>query len=254
MAAFQGLFSLISYGVFLVSFLYAIGFVAGVGVPKSIDTPAGAWGWEGFAIDTVLLGLFALQHSVMARPGFKRWWTRFVPPAIERSIYVLLSSLLLLLIFALWRPLAVPVWDLRGASPGIALWVVQALGWVVVLLSTFMISHFELFGLTQAWRHWRGRAPHSSPFKEALLYRFVRHPIMLGFVVAFWSTPFMTLGHLWFALLTTGYILVGVQLEERDLLRAFGATYASYRERVPMLIPWPRRHRARAARDPAPQR
>ena len=227
--------------VFLATFLYAIGFVGGLGVPKTIDTPAGPGGWEALAVDLALLGLFAVQHSVMARPAFKRWWTRFVPPPVERSTYVLFSSLLLALLFGVWRPLSTTVWDLRGSAAGAILLAGYGLGWILVLVSTFMISHFELFGLTQAWRRLRERPEPPAAFVERFLYRFVRHPIMLGFLVAFWSAPVMSTGHLVFAIMTTGYILVGVQLEEQDLRRAFGAAYERYRARVPMLLPFTKR-------------
>ena len=227
-----------SYLVFLASFLYAIGFVGNIVVPKSIDAPPGPGGWLAFAADAFVLGLFAVQHSVMARPAFKRCWTRIVPEPIERSTYVLLSSLLLGLVFYAWQPLDGSVWDLRGSPAGDALVALEAFGWIVVLLSTFMIAHFELFGLTQVWRRLRDRAMPVPVFSEVLLYRVVRHPIMLGFLIAFWSAPRMTHGHLLFAVLTTGYILVGIGLEERDLLDALGASYARYRERVPMLVPF----------------
>jgi len=246
MGFFGAIFAAISYAVFLASFVYAIGFVGDFLVPKSIDAPAAAGGWMGFAIDAAVLGLFAVQHSVMARPAFKRVWTRIVPPSIERSTYVLVSSLLLALIFWAWQPLGGVVWDWRGGIAGQALWALYAVGWLVVLLSTFMISHFELFGLTQAWQRLRGRPIETPSFKVVLLYRFVRHPIMLGFLVAFWAAPVMTYGHLLFALLTTGYILVGVQLEEHDLLAYFGSTYAQYRERVPMLVPFMKRFSRRS--------
>jgi protein-S-isoprenylcysteine O-methyltransferase Ste14 len=232
------LFSLISYLVFLASFLYAIGFVGDVLVPKTIDAPVGEGGWVAFVIDAAVLAAFALQHSIMARPAFKRWWLRFVPEPIERSVYVLFSSLLLCLIFVAWRPLPELVWDVRGSTAATVLMVLYAIGWLVVLLSTFMISHFELFGLTQAWRRAQAHVNDDAPFVERFFYRFVRHPIMLGFVIAFWSTPAMTHGHLLFAALTTGYILVGIQLEEFDLRAKIGAAYESYRARVPMLVPF----------------
>jgi protein-S-isoprenylcysteine O-methyltransferase Ste14 len=246
MGALFSLYAAISYAIFLAAFLYAIGFVGNLWVPKGIDGPPGTAGQLGaFMVDCALLGLFAIQHSVMARSGFKRWWTRIVPAAVERATYVLLSSLLLALVFVAWQPMPATVWDVQGSRAGSILLALCALGWLVVLLSTFMISHFELFGLTQVWRHLRGRAPAANGFREVLFYRFVRHPIMLGFIVAFWATPHMTVGHLLFALLTTGYILVGVHLEERDLLNAFGSTYAHYRRRVPMLVPFLRnRHHA----------
>lgn len=242
MHPFHMLYSTASYALFLASFLYAIGFVGDVVVPKSINAPTGPGGWITWLVDAAVLGLFAVQHSVMARPAFKRWWTRFVPEPIERSTYVLFSSLFLCLIFVAWQPLPGVIWDLRGSPAGSFVFGLYAIGWLVVLLSTFMISHFELFGLTQAWRRWREAPTHESAFKEVLFYRFVRHPIMLGFLIAFWAAPLMTHGRLLFAALTTGYILVGIRLEERDLVRKLGVAYLAYRERVPMLLPLPRKH------------
>jgi protein-S-isoprenylcysteine O-methyltransferase Ste14 len=235
------LYAALSYAVFLATFVYAIGFVGDLAVPKTIDTPAGPGGWAALVVDLAVLALFAVQHSVMARPAFKRWWTRFVPSAAERSTYVLLSSLLLILMFAAWRPLGATVWDLRGTGAGTLLLATYGLGWLIVLASTFMISHFELFGLTQAWRRLRERPEPPATFVERFLYRFVRHPIMLGFLVAFWSAPAMSVGHLLFSIMTTGYILVGVQLEEHDLRRALGAAYDRYCVRVPMLLPFTKR-------------
>jgi methanethiol S-methyltransferase len=240
MHVFHVLYAVFSYALFLASFLYAIGFVGDLFVPKSINEPTGPGGWAAFLVDAAVLGVFAIQHSVMARPAFKRWWTRFVPEPIERSTYVLFSSLCLCLVFVAWQPLPGVVWDLRGSPPGSAMLGLHAIGWLVVLLSTFMISHFELFGLTQAWRRLREAPGQESVFKEVLFYRFVRHPIMLGFLIAFWAAPLMTHGRLVFALLTTGYILVGIRLEERDLVRKLGAAYLAYRARVPALLPLPR--------------
>lgn len=234
-------YALMCYTVFLVSFLYAIGFVGNLLVPKAIDGPVARTGWPAILIDVLVLGAFAVQHSVMARPAFKRWWTRFVAPPIERSTYVLLSSALLVLVFVAWQPLPSMVWDVQGTPLAPILLALQALGWLVVLLSTFMISHFELFGLTQAWRTARAQPPQAqAPFVERFFYRFVRHPIMLGFLVAFWATPAMSQGHLLFALLTSGYILVGVRLEEADLRATIGRDYEDYRTRVPMLVPFTR--------------
>jgi methanethiol S-methyltransferase len=241
MAALYALFAAISYTAFLASFLYAVGFVGNLVVPKTINAPAGAGNSLAFAIDVALLGLFALQHSVMARPAFKRVWTRVVPPAAERSVYVLVSSLLLAFVFWAWQPIAGVAWDLRGSVVGEILAALYAAGWLLALFSTFMIRHFELFGLTQGWRQSRGRPIPQPVFKEVLLYRVVRHPVMLGFMIAFWSVPLMTYGHLLFATLMTAYILIGVQLEEHDLFAAFGSSYARYRERVPMLVPFLKR-------------
>ncbi len=243
----------IAYAIFFATFVYAMGFVGNLFVPKSIDIglPASAFG-ESMAmslfIDVLLLGSFAVQHSVMARPAFKRWWTRIVPPAIERSTYVLLASLMLLLLFLEWRPIAGTVWDLAGTPAGHALAAGSAAGWLLVLVATFQIDHFELFGLKQVWRDWRGQRPVQPEFRVPVLYRHVRHPIYLGFMLAFWSAPSMSLGHLLFAAMTSAYILVGITFEERDLIAQFGERYRSYREQVGMLLPRLRQRRG-AARD-----
>lgn len=230
------LYAIVSYGVFFVSTLYALGFVGNFAVPKSIDTGQPASPVEAFGINLLLLGLFAIQHSVMARPAFKRWWTGILPAAAQRSTYVLLSSLILLLLFWQWRPIPTPVWRVEG----IAAWLLIAfywLGWSITFASTHMIDHFELFGLSQALSALRGDKVPGQSFKTPLLYKVVRHPIMLGFLIAFWATPEMTVGHLLFALANTVYILAGVHFEERDLIAEFGAAYQQYRERVPMLLP-----------------
>jgi protein-S-isoprenylcysteine O-methyltransferase Ste14 len=231
------------YLVFLAAFLYAIAFVGDLPVVKTIDSGAGGPLWSSLAIDAVLLGVFAVQHSLMARPAFKRWWTRLVSADIERSTYVLLSSLALGLIFWQWRAAAGVVWRLDGAAAA-AVAVLFWIGWLVVLASTFMLSHFELFGLSQVWAALRRRSTPPPTMRTPLLYGFVRHPIMLGFVIAFWSAPTMTVGRLFFAVSTTLYILIALQLEERDLVVLFGDAYRAYRERTPMLAPftkWSRR-------------
>jgi methanethiol S-methyltransferase len=224
------------YLFFLAVLGYAAGFFAGFGVPKGIDQGPRAAVPVAVAIDLLLLLLFAVQHTVMARPWFKRRWTRIVPQPAERASFVLAASLVLALVFWLWRPMGGTVWILPGPGAD-ALWAVYAAGWALAIGSTFLISHFDLFGLRQAWLHAR-RIPYSPPpFTERGLYRHIRHPLMAGFVVVFWSASSMTAGHLLFAATATGYILVGIAFEEHDLIRGLGETYATYRARVPALIP-----------------
>jgi protein-S-isoprenylcysteine O-methyltransferase Ste14 len=228
----------VCYAAFLVTFLYAIAFVAGMGVPKHIDNGAATPLATALIIDIALLALFAVQHSGMARPAFKRWWTRFVPQPIERSTFVLVSSLVLALLFWQWRPLPQVVWQVdNGLARGL-LWAISLLGWLLVLTSSFAINHFELFGLRQVWLHARRRSPQDEPFVLRAMYRIVRHPLMLGFLIAFWVTPAMSLGHLLFAVVVTGYIVVAVKfLEERDLVAIHGDAYRDYQRKVPMLLP-----------------
>lgn len=236
-------YGVFAYALFFVAFLYAIGFVGNLWVPKSIDGGAAGSRWVALGIDAALLALFALQHSGMARPAFKRWWTRYVPEPIERSTYVLLASSILLLLFALWRPLPDTVWEVTHPVGVRVLWSLFALGWAIVFSATFMIGHADLFGLRQVWLHLRSQVRPPDRFRVPGLYAVVRHPIMLGFLVAFWATPAMSAGHLLFAAMTTGYILVATRLEERDLLARFGETYRAYRNAVPALLPRPWRRR-----------
>ncbi|HET6568082.1 MAG TPA: isoprenylcysteine carboxylmethyltransferase family protein [Rhodothermales bacterium] len=240
----------VSYVVFLGAFLYAIGFTGNLVVPKSIDSGVEGPFAASLLIDVLLLGLFALQHSGMARPGFKRQWTKLVPEPIERSTYVLLASLALILLYRFWQPLPDTFWTVENATGRAVLWTLFGIGWGLVLTATFMISHAHLFGMKQVYQHLRRQEAQSPGFKTPGLYRYMRHPIMAGFFIAFWATPDMSMGHLLFALATTGYILIALQLEEHDLVQMFGERYREYRRQVRMFVPLPKRS-GRQAREHA---
>ncbi len=228
----------LSYLIFLGTFLYAVCFIGNFGVPRTLDGPASGPLGVSFAIDAGLLTLFALQHSVMARKWFKEWWTRLVPKPVERSTYVLFSSLALILLFTQWRPLGGVIWIVESPALRFALWGLFAFGWVLVLVSTFLINHFDLFGLRQVWRYLMGQPNDLLRFATPGPYRLVRHPLYVGWLFAFWMTPVMTLAHLLFSITTTAYILLAIQFEERDLVREHGDAYEEYRRSVPMLVPF----------------
>jgi protein-S-isoprenylcysteine O-methyltransferase Ste14 len=231
-------YGIVAYIAFFVTILYAIGFVMGVFVPKTIDTGSETSNVEAIVINLLLMSLFAVQHSVMARKRFKAWWTQFVPKAIERSTYVLFASLSLLLLFWQWRPMPAIVWQIDNPDDAASVAVIGLMGWILVFISTFLINHFELFGLQQVANNLADREAPAPRFRTPLIYRFVRHPIYLGFIIAVWAAPTMTVGHLLFASVITAYIFVGILLEERDLVELFGEDYRQYRKRVSMLIPW----------------
>jgi methanethiol S-methyltransferase len=231
------LYGVIAYLAFRVTVLYAIGFVGSLVVPKAIDDGAVVPVVLALVINVLLMSLFAIQHSVMARPQFKQWWTRFVPKSIERATYVLLASLVLLLLFWQWRPIPMVVWQIDQPQVAAAVTALSFVGWLIVFGSTFLINHFELFGLHQVANNLTGRPMPTPRFRTPLLYGFVRHPLYLGFIIAFWAAPTMTFGHLLFAAVTTAYILVAIQLEERDLVDVFGDDYRRYKTRVSMLVP-----------------
>jgi protein-S-isoprenylcysteine O-methyltransferase Ste14 len=232
------LYGIAAYLLFFAAFLYAIGFVAGVAVPKTIDTGRQMSLVTAVVVDLLLMSLFAIQHSVMARPAFKRWWTKIVSSAVERSTYVLAATLALMLLMWQWQPIPDVIWQVGNPAAATVLIVLEALGWAMVLLSTFLINHFELFGLHQVANNLTGTPMPAPVFRTPLFYKLVRHPIYLGFIIAFWAAPVMTAGHMLFAAVTTAYIFVGIALEEHDLIALFGDEYRRYRERVSMIVPF----------------
>ncbi len=225
------------YLIFFATFCYAAGFVGNFLVPKSIDSAAGGPLVEALLINSGLLALFALQHSIMARKGFKDWWTKFIPKPIERSTFVLFASAALILMYIFWRPIGGTVWSVENETVQLILYAICALGWLTVLVTTFLINHFELFGLKQVWDYLRNKKSTPQKFVTPGPYKMMRHPLYFGFVLAFWATPTMTVAHLFFAIMTTAYILVAIQLEEKDLIREHGERYSNYRKQVPMLLP-----------------
>lgn len=232
------LYGIAAYLVAFVTLLYAIGFVMGLVVPKSIDTGADSSAIEALVVDLLLMALFAVQHSVMARQRFKAWWTQYVPKPVERSTYVLAAALSLALLFWQWRPMPQVIWEVEDPDFAVTIVTLSLAGWALLFASTFMINHFELFGLHQVTNHLIDKEPPATQFRTPLVYKFVRHPIYLGLIIAFWAAPTMTVGHLLFASVTTAYILLGIALEERDLIAVFGDEYRQYKERVAMLVPW----------------
>ncbi len=231
------LYGVVCYAVFFATFLYAIGFIGNLLVPVSIDSPRETSLAAALTANIALLAVFALQHSVMARPAFKRWWTRIIPTPMERSTYVLFSSLALILLFSFWQPIGAVVWNVENELGRTLLYAGFAFGWLLVLVSTFLINHFDLFGLRQVWLYFRGKPYVEIPFRTPALYKLVRHPLYVGWFFAFWCTPTMTAAHLLFAIMTTAYIVIATRLEERDLTQAH-PEYATYRQRVPMYVPF----------------
>ena len=243
----------VCYLIFLASFLYAIAFVGGFAVPSQLDGPSQTLLVEALAINCGLLTIFALQHSIMARKWFKDRWTQIIPATIERSTYVLCASLALLFMFWQWRPIGIEIWSIENPAASVFLWTVFACGWSTVLIVTFLINHFDLFGLRQVWLPLVGRPYTPVSFRTPLPYRFVRHPLYFGFLLAFWATPKMTLAHLVFALATTAYIVIAIQFEERDLVREHGSSYREYQRSVSMIVPGPSRSESSSLATPAAQ-
>jgi protein-S-isoprenylcysteine O-methyltransferase Ste14 len=238
---FSLLYGLVCYLAFFGTILYAIGFVGNLIVPKTIDGKPQVPLFTAILINASLLLLFALQHSIMARPAFKTWWTTIIPHHLERSTFVLLASLCLMLLMWQWQPIGGVVWSIKNEPVKNILLVVYLAGWAIVFISTFLINHFDLFGLRQVWLHFRGKPYVQLPFRVPMFYRFVRHPLYFGFLIAFWSAPVMTIAHLLFAVLTTGYIFTAIQLEEKDLMHVYGEKYRHYKKWVPMIIPFSKR-------------
>lgn len=231
------IYGLICYCIFFLTFLYLIGFVSNMLVPKSIDIGQSTSTAAALLINLGLIALFGIQHSVMARPAFKERWTKIIPHSIERSTYVLIASAVLILLFWQWRPMPASLWNVQSETAQVLLWGIFLVGFSLVLVSTFVISHFDLFGLRQVWLNLKKQSYKASEFRVTWFYKFVRHPLYAGFILAFWATPNMTVGHLLFAIGMTGYMLIGIRYEERDLVQFLGEDYASYRDSVPMLVP-----------------
>ena len=231
-------YGILCYVIFFVTFLYTVGFISSWVVPKHIDSaPQSSLGFA-LLVNASLLGIFALQHSIMARPAFKKWWANFVPAIIERSTYVIVSSLCLVLLFWQWQPIGGIIWEIKNPTTQLLLKLLSMVGFGIVLVSTFLINHFDLFGLRQVWLYFTGKEYFQISFKMPFVYKYVRHPLYFGFVVAFWAAPTMTAAHLFFALIMTVYIIIAIQFEEKDLIQYFGATYLQYRKSAPMLIPF----------------
>jgi protein-S-isoprenylcysteine O-methyltransferase Ste14 len=235
---FSLIYGIVAYIISMGTIVYIVGFVSGLIVPKNIDSEPGSSLGLALLIDSVLLSLFALQHSIMARPAFKQWWTKFIPEPIERSTYTLFSSSCLLLLFWQWQPLGGIIWQAESETMRTLLLSLCLLGFGIVLISTFLINHFDLFGLRQVWLYFTGKKYEQLPFRTPLFYKHVRHPLYLGFIIAFWATPAMTATHFFFAIMMTGYMLIAIRFEEKDLIKHLGVKYEDYRRSAPMLIPF----------------